>query len=71
MKSELQTLLTRWQDLTGEPMPLAIQRMGIETIRKAVERTARGEHVFVPVAVERVVVEVDSIQPWDKHGEFS
>ena len=71
MTTELKTLLFRWWNKTGEPMPIAIQRLSIDKIRTAVERTEAGEIVFVPVSVERDMVDNGSMMAWDKHGEYS
>lgn len=71
MKSELKTLLTSWHNKTGEPMPLAIQRLSIDKIRTAVEGLDQNTFYFVPQEVERVAVDDGSMMAWDSHGELT
>lgn len=70
MKSELKTMLSIWHNKTGEPMPLAIQRLSIDKIRTAVEGLDQNTFYFVPQEVERESVDDGSLVQWDKHGEF-
>lgn len=71
MTKELKSLLARWQAQTGEAMPIAIQRLSLDKIRTAVERTEAGEIVFVPASVQRETADSGSMLEWDKHGEYS
>lgn len=68
---EIDELKERWREKTGETMPVEIQRLSIEKIRTAVERTIKGEIVFVPKVTHREVLEDESMQAWDKHGEYT
>lgn len=70
VRDELTKLLERWQAKTGKPMPQDILRLSMSKIRKAVELTEAGTHVFVPPeTVGSTAVQEESIRSWDHHGE--
>ena len=69
-RTELVSLRKRWFDASGEDMPLSIQDLPIDRVRRAVELTESGQTVFVPpAAVNRSETDSDlsisSLRDWD------
>ena len=71
MKTELEKLQHRWTKFTGEPMPDSIARLPLDRIRRAVELTEAGQHVFVPgVPVTVETVYSGSMMEWDSARNY-
>ena len=71
MKTELEKLQRRWTKSTGDTMPEAISRLPLDRIRRAVELTEAGQHVFVPgVPVIAEPVHSGSMMDWDSMSNY-
>ena len=68
--NEFGKLQKRWQNKTGEPMPISIASLPLDRIRFAVEQTELGNHVVVPGVPVFRDVSNESMKGWDHDGEF-
>ena len=71
MATEINELKNRWREKNQSEIPEWILKQPIELIRKAVHWSDKGIVAVMPQRrdVEKPVDE--SLQLWDKHGEFT
>jgi hypothetical protein len=69
--NEHEKLQHRWTKSTGDTMPESIARLPLDRIRRAVELTEAGQHVFVPsAAVAAEPVHSGSMMEWDSMSNY-
>ena len=66
----IEKLKLRWLKATGEKMPLSIERLSLDTIRRAVEMSEDGQQVFVPGVPVTDHRADDSLRDWDSDSNF-